>query len=67
MRICHCALPGLRGNTECCKYCNNNIEYFNTNTFKITPLEPYIQSTKTEIIEKYNELGKLTERIIREV
>ena len=66
MKICNCALPALRGNTDCCKYCNNNQEYFTTNTFKITPYEPYIQPTKKEIIEKFDEMGKLIERITRE-
>jgi hypothetical protein len=67
MRICNCALPALRGNSDCCRLCGNNHETLTTSSFKIITYEPYIQPTKKEIIDKFDELGKITERIIRDI
>lgn len=27
MKVCHCALPSIRGNSDCCKNCSNNVIY----------------------------------------
>lgn len=68
MKVCHCALPSMSGNSDCCKYCgNNNYNQSTFTNFKLVSLEPYIKPTKKEIIEKFDELGKLIERITRDV
>ena len=63
MRICNCALPSLRGNTDCCKYCNN---YDDSSSFQTSiPWMPKI--TKKEIIERFDDKGNLIERITKEI
>lgn len=64
MRVCHCALPAMNGNADCCKYCNNNIQ--RQVVWGIDPNIPfnYLPQSKKEIIEKFDKDGNLVERII---
>ena len=57
MRICHCALPTMRGNSDCCKNCMNNQEYEMFPKIYITTTKE-TEITKDSFVEELNRLTK---------
>ena len=58
MKFCNCALPSLRGNTDCCKNCVNNKEIPDG---YMTEEEIDKLFEKINIKEKYEELVEYCE------
>lgn len=55
MKICHCALPALSGNNECCKNCMNDQEYEMFPKTNITTTNgTEITSNKLMLVEVYH-------------
>lgn len=58
MKFCNCALPSLRGNTDCCKNCINNKEIpdgYMTQEEVDELIEKIRIREKYDILVKYNE------------
>ena len=83
MRFCYCALPAMNPGIDVCRNCGNNTENqisrFNPKTnpnfkFDYVPTKEYGIPEEwndlffdKEVIEKYNEDGKLIEKITKYV